>query len=76
MKQKMVEMWPVCKHHDVIMLLSVHDELDFSAEDPDRVKPVIKECLETFDGKACPIECRVPIRSSVKFDSNWWEASK
>jgi len=60
------------------MLLSVHDELDFSVPKAQRKKAngIIKSTLETFDGVATPIKCRVPIRSSVNFDANWHEASK
>lgn len=78
MKQKMVEMFPVCEKEGWPMLLSVHDELDFSIPVKAKKKAGgwIKSTLETFDGKSCPIACRVPIRSSVAFGPNWWEASK
>lgn len=76
MKQKMVELWPICEAHGAQMLLSVHDELDFSI--PKDIRPAvaaeIKEVLETFDRD--PIKCRVPIRSSVDVGPNWFEASK
>lgn len=78
MKQKMVELWPICKAEGIEMLLTVHDELDFSmieAEAP-RQMARMKEVLETFDGERCPIKCRVPIKSSVELGINWYEASK
>lgn len=78
MKQKMIEMHPIAKREGFKMLLSVHDELDFSV--PKKIVKkaggIIKRTLETFDGEQCPIKCRVPILSSVAFGTNWWEASK
>lgn len=78
MKQKMIELMPVCEENGWRMLLSVHDELDFDVptKDVKRAKKILKEHLETFDGKRCPIYCRVPIRSEAKFGPNWFEASK
>lgn len=60
------------------MLLSVHDELDFSMEKGKSARQItlVKEVLETFDGKRCPIKLRVPIRSSVELGPNWFVASK
>ena len=78
MKLKMVELAPTCIKEGWPMLLSVHDELDFSTpvKEVKKAKPVIKKILETFDGESCPIKCRVPIRSNVEFNANWWESSK
>ena len=76
MKQKMVELWPVCKKEGMHMLLTVHDELDFSMPDGVRQSGIVKEALETFDGVRCPIKCRVPIRSDVALGPNWFVASK
>jgi DNA polymerase I-like protein with 3'-5' exonuclease and polymerase domains len=78
MKLKMLEMDAVCEAHGWRMLLSVHDEIDFSVptKQEKKAKTIIQQNLETFDGEACPIKCRVPIRSSVAFGPNWWEASK
>lgn len=78
MKQKMVELHPVSKSEGFKILLSVHDELDFSLPKKGGVKTAkhIKKELETFDGDKCPIYCRVPIRSDVKLGPNWWEACK
>lgn len=78
MKQKMIELWPVAKEEGFQMLLSVHDELDFSMPKKHRVRQaeLVKKRLETFDGVGCPIACRVPIRSSVAAGPNWYEASK
>ena len=77
MKQKMVELWPICEAAGAPMLLSVHDELDFSVpKGSSDLVAQIKEVLETFDGERCPIKLRVPIRSSVEVADNWFMASK
>lgn len=78
MKWKMVELEPVCEKEGWRMLLSVHDELDFSVppKQEKHARTVIKKHLETFDGKECPIFCRVPIRSGIEFGANWFDASK
>lgn len=78
MKQKMVEIHPIAKREGFQMLLSVHDELDFSMPEKQSKQQaaMVKEVLETFDGERCPIHCRVPIKSSMALGPNWWEASK
>jgi DNA polymerase I-like protein with 3'-5' exonuclease and polymerase domains len=78
MKQKMVELWPICEAEGINMLLTVHDELDFGMRKSEskRQSALVKEVLETFDGERCPIELRVPIKSSVELGPNWFEASK
>lgn len=74
MKQKMVELWPVCQKEGMPMLLTVHDELDFSMGESARQMPIVKEILEEFDRG--PIKLRIPIRSSVDVGPNWFIASK
>lgn len=78
MKLKMVEHWPWCKKEGVPMLLSVHDETDYSVPKgfDKEFKSRTAKVLETFDGVECPIKCDVPIRSSINIGPNWWEASK
>lgn len=79
MKQKMVELHPLCKKEGVRMLLSVHDELNFSCPKDsrrNRAHTIIKQNLEDFNGGKCPIKCRVPILSSIGSGDNWWDASK
>lgn len=78
MKLKMVELWPICQKLGIRMLLTVHDELDFSAPRSKitRATAAVKRSLETFDGKDCPIFCRVPIRTDLNWGANWWEACK
>lgn len=79
MKQKMVELWPYCTNNGIKMLLSVHDELDFSIPESGAEERAtdIKQQLEVFDGsERHPIFCRVPIRSQVELANNWFDASK
>lgn len=77
MKQKMVEMYEPCKKEGVQMLLSVHDELDFSI--PPEAKGLTDQLLSwytTFDGVHCPIKCDIPIKAEAQYGCNWFEASK
>jgi DNA polymerase I-like protein with 3'-5' exonuclease and polymerase domains len=78
MKQKMIEIWPIAKKEGFSMLLSVHDELDFSfpKKQTKRLGSMMKKQLEVFDGVECPIHCRVPILSSVQGGVDWFDASK
>lgn len=77
MKVKMIEMHEVSKEMGFDMLLSVHDELDFSVpkEIAQEAKSRTKQVLEAF-GPGDTINCRIPIRSSIDLAPNWWEASK
>jgi len=75
LKVKLIEVYDILRGTDVQLLLNVHDEFDLSA--PINAKPVIDEvvaCIERFGpGDAIPL--RVPIRCSVGWGTNWWEAS-
>lgn len=77
MKVKMIEMHKISKETGYDMLLSVHDEQDFSC--PNELVEVaekqITECLQGFKENDT-IHCRVPILSDVTSAENWWEASK
>lgn len=77
-KLKMIEMDAVCEQEGFDMLLSVHDELDFSmpTKEAARMVALTKKRLETFNGLGCPIALRVPVVSSVALGNSWWEASK
>ena len=60
-------------------LLTVHDEHDLSIPTAKRkagAEQKLRKVLETFDGKECPVHCRVPIRTDINFGVNWWEACK
>lgn len=74
MKQKLIELWPICQKEGAPILLSVHDELDFSMGESARQMPIVKEILEEFNHG--PIKLRIPIRASVGIGPNWYEASK
>ena len=78
MKQKLIELHPISKKEGFRLLLSVHDEVDFSTPKRKGKKhaALVKHHLEIFDGERCPIKCRVPILSDVKLGPNWWEACK
>lgn len=78
MKVKMLELWPVCKETGMQMSLTVHDELDFSVPEGDvgEATDLIKTHMEDFSSDRVPVQCRIPIRSSISFGTNWWEASK
>jgi DNA polymerase I-like protein with 3'-5' exonuclease and polymerase domains len=75
MKQKMIELHAVAKAQGFRMLLSVHDEVDFSVP-PGKKPPIraIKYILEDF-GPHAKIQCRVPIISDINSGKNWAEAS-
>ena len=77
MKQKMVEIWPLCKERGVRMLLSVHDELDFSVAKPSkRLTDDMVRVYTTFDGVSTPIKLDVPILCEADYGKNWYEACK
>lgn len=77
MKQKMVEMYEPCKKEGIQMLLSVHDELDFSVPvEAKKLLPQIVSWYTTFDGVRCPIKCDIPIKCEAAFGPNWFIASK
>lgn len=61
------------------LIVNVHDEFDTSLDPGPRGKELSAEMgriVETFDGVECPLKLNVPIRSSVDYGPNWWEASK
>jgi len=78
MKVKMVSLHKMAKKMGFRYLLSVHDEHDTSIPKKGRKEILheMKKELELFDGKGCPVECRVPIRSSIKVGPTWWDACK
>lgn len=78
MKVKMIEMHKISKEVGFDMLLSVHDEQDFSVPKDltPRATEVIRDCVENFNEGQCEIVCRVPIKSSIGVGPNWWVASK
>jgi DNA polymerase I-like protein with 3'-5' exonuclease and polymerase domains len=78
LKLKMIRLHKMGKKEGFRYLLCVHDEHNTShpVKMMKKHAPMVKRELELFDGKECPIACRVPIRSSLKTGANWHEASK
>jgi DNA polymerase I-like protein with 3'-5' exonuclease and polymerase domains len=59
------------------LMLSVHDELNFSVPVGDDLSiKKINEAYCDFSSDAARIKLRIPIKSSVGVGENWWEASK
>jgi DNA polymerase I len=77
LKIKMIETHALEGASAVRMLLSVHDELDWSAYrgSADVVKEDLQQILEAF-GPGDKISLRVPVRAEMTDADNWWEASK
>lgn len=75
-KTKMVETWRLIRDEglDARMLLSVHDELNFSIGDKGVVAP-IKDAMEDFYSQDAPFRMRVPMRVEAGVGPNWFEAS-
>jgi DNA polymerase I len=81
MKVKLVELDEYIRNDpnsELQLLLSVHDECNFSCIAPRAVEyqQEVKRILETFDGINCLIKYNVPIRCSVGIGDSWWDASK
>lgn len=81
MKQKIIEIYdyfqsqePQCR-----MYLSVHDEINLGIPKghPRLLKIIrtVRNILENFDGKTCPIQLRIPIRTDFGIGNNWAHAS-
>lgn len=74
-KSIMVAMHRLLRGSRSRLLLSVHDECDFSLDPSDRANglvDVIRECMESLGG----VPCKVPHRCEPEIGPNWWEASK
>lgn len=82
MKRKLVEIDEYIRSGEVRddelrLMLSVHDETDLSCTTGPRHRKYAKDVqriLQTFDGKECPIRCKIPIRAEAGFGDNWWQA--
>lgn len=72
-KVKMVDTYEIIKDTDSRLLLSVHDELNFSSNDPELMKEVEKE-MEDFSSEKAKIKLRVPMVAEMKCGNNWFEA--
>lgn len=76
-KIKIIECHKLAKELDSRLMLSVHDELNFSAPKGDnRVALALNSAYCDFASSNARLRLRVPIMSSVGIGCNWWEASK
>lgn len=75
-KIKIIECHKLAKEHGARLMLSVHDELNFSAPDDPDIIASLNDAYCDFHSDAAKLKLRVPIRSSVGVGPNWWEASK
>lgn len=57
------------------LLLSVHDECDFSLDPDDIARGLVDEIKFTMESLG-GIQCRVPHKCDPELGPNWWEASK
>lgn len=76
-KIKIIECHKLAKEFGARLMLSVHDELNFSV--PDGGCDIIQKLNEAycdFKSDNARLKLRVPIGSSVGVGPNWWEASK
>jgi len=73
-KVKMVDTYNMIENTDTEILLSVHDELNFSSNDPDLMEEVQEE-MEDFHSDHARIKLRVPMVADMKSGNNWWEAN-
>lgn len=74
-KIKIIECHKIAKDVGCRLMLSVHDELNFSAVE-ERDIMLLNEAYCDFSSEHAQLKLRVPIKSSVGIGPNWWEASK
>jgi DNA polymerase I-like protein with 3'-5' exonuclease and polymerase domains len=75
-KIKIIECHKTAKEVGARLMLSVHDELNFSVHDNPEAAERLNETYCDFKSPEAVLRLRVPIRSSVGVGPNWWEASK
>ena len=74
-KIKIIECHKLAQEVGCRLMLSVHDELNFSAtEERDIIR--LNEAYCDFSSEHAALRIRTPIVSSVGVGPNWWEASK
>lgn len=62
---------------DARLMLSVHDELNFSLQKgAEKTRRIIEEAYCDFQSDNARLKLRVPIRCSSGLGPDWWEASK
>lgn len=74
-KIKMIECHKVAKENGSRLMLSVHDELNFSSERGADIG-VIDRAYCDFSSDGARLKIRTPVKSTVGVGPNWWEASK
>lgn len=77
-KIKIIECHRAAKEAGARLMLSVHDELNFSFPESggDDIIQKINGIYCDFDSDSARLKLRVPIKSSVGVGPNWWQASK
>lgn len=79
LKVKLVEVHNLLKGTGGRLMLNVHDEIDTSCPKGkmgEKIRNEITRSMQEFNGVSCPINFRVPIRSSQGMGKNWWLACK
>ena len=74
-KVKMVETYNLLKGTGSYLLLSVHDELNFSSGDRDLMMAVKNE-MEDYSSKKARIKLSVPMVVDAKSGPNWYETKE
>jgi DNA polymerase-1 len=79
-KTKMIQTWRQIRDDNMTtsLLLSVHDELNFSYPDDSTGLDEIdhlRAIMEDFSGPEAPFHMRVPMRVDPGYGDNWFEAS-
>jgi DNA polymerase-1 len=72
-KVKMVSTHRLTKGTCSRLLLSVHDEINFSSDDPKLMKEVETE-MQDFHSEKARLKLRVPMISEMSNGNNWYEA--
>lgn len=72
-KVKMVDTWNLIRNTGTRLLLSVHDELNYSSNCPDTMERV-KEEMEDFSSEKAKIKLRIPMVAEMGSGANWYEA--
>jgi DNA polymerase I-like protein with 3'-5' exonuclease and polymerase domains len=79
LKLKLIAVHGMLKDTGSRLIVNVHDEFDVSLTPGPagrELSDAMGHVVETFDGVTCPLKLNVPIRSSVGYGTNWWEACK
>ena len=72
-KVKLVDTYKTLKNTNSEVILSVHDELNFSSNDPELMDRVQTE-MEDFHSEKARIKLRLSMVAEMKDGQNWFEA--